>query len=102
MTAHVKFTKIDNKYCVTHSKKNIKNFIREKIKFKGILISDDVGMKSLKYSILENALRAINAGCNLALYCDGKYQVSLNLLKKIPPIDEFTAKKTSEFYKFLR
>ena len=102
MTAHVKFTKIDNKYCVTHSKKNIKNFIREKIKFKGILISDDVGMKSLKYSVLENALRAINAGCNLALYCDGKYQVSRKLLKKIPPIDEFTAKKTSEFYKFLR
>ena len=83
MTAHVKFTKIDNKYCVTHSKKNIKNFIREKNQiFKGILISDDVGMKSLKYSVLENALRAINAGCNLALYCDGKYQVSRKLLKK--------------------
>ena len=60
MIKYVKFTKIDNKYCVTHSK-NIKNFIREKIKFKGILISDDVGMKSLKYSVLENALRAINA-----------------------------------------
>ena len=56
-------------------------------------------MKSLKYSVLENALRAINAGCNLALYCDGKYQVSRKLLK-IPPIDEFTAKKHQNFINF--
>ena len=59
-------------------------------------------MKSLKYGLVENALKAINAGCNLALYCQGKSTDSLKLLRKIPPIDEFTKKKTSEFYNFLR
>ena len=59
-------------------------------------------MKSLKGDIVENALKALGAGCNLALYCKGNTQETLKLLRKIPPIDEFTEKKTSEFYNFLR
>ena len=59
-------------------------------------------MKSLKHNITKNALKALDAGCNLALYCQGRSTETLKLLKKIPPIDEFTMKKTSEFYKFLR
>ena len=102
MTAHILFDKIDSKDCATHSKKIIQNIIRKKIGFKGIIISDDISMKSLKYSLVKNALKALNAGCNLVLYCEGRSSESLKLLRKIPPIDEFTKKKTSEFYKFLR
>ena len=102
MTAHVMFKKIDSKNCATHSKEIILNYIRKKLRFKGIIISDDIGMKSLKFDLVENALRSLSAGCNLALYCNGKPKESLKLLKNIPPIDEFTKKKTSEFYKFLR
>ncbi len=102
MTAHVMYKNIDNKNCATHSKKIITNIIRKKIGFKGIIISDDISMKSLKFDIVENALKALSAGCNLALYCQGRTSESLKLIKKIPPIDEFTKKKTSEFYKFLR
>ena len=47
MTAHILFKKIDKKNCVTHSKVIIDKIIRKKIKFKGIIISDDIGMKSL-------------------------------------------------------
>ena len=50
MTAHIIFSKIDNKNTVTHSKKMI-NLIRKKIGFKNILISDDLSMKSLKGSL---------------------------------------------------
>ena len=102
MTAHILLKKFDKKNCVTHSKLLIKNLIRKKIRFKGIIISDDISMKSLKGDIVENALKALNAGCNLALYCRGNTQETLKLLRKIPPIDEFTEKKTSEFYNFLR
>ncbi len=102
MTAHVMFKKIDSKNCATHSKEIIFNYIRKKLGYKGIIISDDIGMKSLKFDLVENALRSLSAGCNLALYCNGKSKESLKLLKKIPPIDEFTKKKTSEFYNFLR
>ena len=59
-------------------------------------------MKSLKYKIQINALRAINAGCNLVLHCNGKMKEMIKLAKVIPKIDNFTQKKTSDFYKFLR
>ena len=65
MTAHILFTKIDSKKNVTHSKKIINSIIRKEIKFKGILISDDISMKALKYDIVKNAVMSLNAGCNL-------------------------------------
>ncbi len=101
MTAHILFKKIDSKNCVTHSNKIINDIIRKKLKYKGILISDDISMKSLKHDVLENAIRAINAGCNLALYCNGNLKDNIKLLKKIPIIDEFTKKKTAVFYKLI-
>ena len=101
MTAHILFKKIDAKNCVTHSKTIIRKIIRKKIGYKGIIISDDISMKALKFGLVENALKSLKAGCNLTLYCRGRSKESLKLLKEIPPIDEFTEKKTSQFYNFL-
>ena len=101
MTAHILYKKIDSKNVSTHSKKIICEIIRKHIKFKGLIISDDISMKALKYDIITNAKMALNAGCNLVLYCEGKTNVSEKLLKSLPYIDLFTKKKTSEFYKFL-
>ncbi len=102
MTAHILYSKLDNKYPATHSKKIIKNVIRKKLKFRGILISDDISMKALKYDLITNAKKSLEAGCNLALYCSGNINDNLKLIKSLPYIDNFTSKKTSEFYKFLR
>ena len=102
MTAHALYTKIDEKNVATFSKKIIRNIIRKKIGFKGILISDDICMKALKYDLITNAKRSLSAGCNIVLYCGGNYSHNKKLLKEVPFIDKFTAKKTSEFYKFLR
>jgi beta-N-acetylhexosaminidase len=101
MTAHILYKNIDNKNPATHSRVIIKDIIRNKIGFKGIIISDDISMKALKYDIVTNAKKSLEAGCNLALYCSGKYKDSSKLLKQMPLIDKFTLKKTSEFYKFL-
>ena len=101
MTAHILYSKIDSVNVSTHSEIVIKNIVRKKIGFKGILISDDVSMKALKHDIFTNSLKALNAGCNLVLYCNGKYEESFKLLEGLPLIDKFTVKKTSEFYKFL-
>ena len=101
MTAHILYMNIDKKNNATHSKKVIKKVIRKEIGFKGILISDDISMKSLKHNLVKNADLALKAGCNLVLYCAGKTHEMDRILKAIPFIDKFTAKKTSEFYKFL-
>ena len=61
--------------------------------------------KSKEYSdvneIIDNAKKSLLAGCNLVLYCAGNYTETLKLIKEVPYIDQFTTKKTSEFYKFL-
>jgi len=101
MTAHILYSKIDPINVCTHSKKIICNIIRKKIGFKGILISDDISMKALKHDLLTNAKKSLMAGCNLVLYCSGNYNESLILLKQLIFIDDFTVKKTSEFYSFL-
>ncbi len=101
MTAHVLYKNLDNTSVCTQSKIIIKKVIRKKIGFKGILISDDLSMKALKGDLLTNAYKSLSAGCNLVLYCAGKYKESRQLLKELPLIDSFTSKKTSEFYKFL-
>jgi len=102
MTAHILYSKIDKKNVATFSKKIISEVIRKKIGFKGILISDDISMKALKYDLVTNAKKSLLAGCNIVLYCAGNYKDSYKLIKEVPFIDKFTAKKTSEFYKFLR
>ena len=101
MTAHILYKKIDKNDVSSHSKIIISKIIRKKIGFAGILISDDISMKALKHDIVTNANKALSAGCNLVLYCGGKYSESYKLLRELPLIDSFTVKKTSEFYKFL-
>jgi beta-N-acetylhexosaminidase len=100
MTAHIVFSELDKINTVTHSKKMI-NLIRKKIGFKNILISDDLSMKSLKGSIKENTIKTFNAGCNLALHCNGNFNEMEIVGKNSPLIDKFISKKTSQFYKII-
>ena len=100
MTAHIIFKTIDEKNCITHSKKGI-SYIRKKIGFKNLIISDDISMKALKYKFNENVIRAYDAGCNLVLHCNANMS-EMNILAGIAPkVNSFIIKKTSEFYKLL-
>jgi Beta-glucosidase-related glycosidases len=100
MTAHVVYQDIDKENTATHSKEVIK-IIRNKIKFKNLLISDDISMKSLKFSIKENTIKAFKAGCNLVLHCNAKYGEMITVAKNSPKVNVFISKKTSQFYKIL-
>ncbi len=102
MTAHILYSNIDDTNPASQSKIIIQDIIRREIKFKGLIISDDISMNALKYDLVENAKKCIAAGCNLVLYCSGKYNESKKLLQNLEFCDAFTRKKTSEFYKFLR
>tara|TARA_Y100000590_G_scaffold333800_1_gene379740 strand:- start:3136 stop:4086 length:951 start_codon:yes stop_codon:yes gene_type:complete len=101
MTAHIIYQNIDKNLTATHSKKVIK-LIKNKIKFKNLLISDDISMKSLKFSIKENTVKAFNAGCHLVLHCNAKYKEMITVAKNSPKVNAFITKKTSQFYKILR
>ena len=101
MTAHIIYQNIDKNFTATHSKKVIK-LIKNKIKFKNLLISDDISMKGLKFSIKENTIKAFNAGCDLVLHCNAKYGEMITVAKNSPKVNAFITKKTSQFYKILR
>ena len=100
MTAHIIYQDIDNYFTATHSKKVIK-IIRNKIKYKNLIMTDDISMKGLKFSIKENTIRAFKAGCNLVLHCNGNYQEMLKVAQNSPKVNGFIIKKTSQFYKIL-
>ena len=98
MTAHLLFNKIDKKNPVTQSKK-IVEIIRNKIGFKGILLTDDISMKALKYSLSENIKQAFTAGCNIVLHCNANFREMEIVAKNSPLIDKFIIKKTSQMFK---
>ena len=100
MTGHVIYKNLDQLNTATHSKKVIR-YIRNYIGFKNILISDDLSMKSLKKNMKNNTIKAFEAGCNLALHCNGKLNEMKIVAENSPLISNFISKKTSQFYKIL-
>ena len=100
MTGHIVYEKLDKINTVTHSKKIIQ-YIRKKIGFKNILISDDLSMLSLKENMGTNTIKTFKAGCNLALHCNGNLNEMTSVANNSPMISNFIIKKTSQFYKIL-
>ena len=101
MTAHIIYKSIDSKNTATHSKKIIK-IIRDKIGFKNLILSDDISMKALKFSVKKNTTKDFIAGCNLVLHCNGKFDEMLTVAKNSPLLSKFVEKKTSQLLNIIR
>jgi beta-N-acetylhexosaminidase len=70
MTAHITFPDIDS-VCVSYSNIWIKEMLRERLAFQGIVFSDDLSMKGAgDYSMGEKAVKSIEAGCDMVLVCN--------------------------------
>ena len=55
----------------TLSRRVIAEIIRGEIGFDGVLVSDDLSMRALGGTLGERTRRALAAGCDLALHCNG-------------------------------
>jgi beta-N-acetylhexosaminidase len=71
MTAHIVYRAIDPAAPATLSRQVIDEIIRGEIGFDGVLVSDDLSMRALGGSLAERTRRALEAGCDLALHCNG-------------------------------
>ena len=71
MTAHIVYEAIDPVEPATFSRHVIDDIIRGEIGFDGVLISDDLSMGALAGGLGERTRRALDAGCDLALHCNG-------------------------------
>lgn len=72
MTSHIKFPQIDPQWPATLSEIFIQKMIREDLRYRGIIVTDDLGMKAMTkhYGIDEVPVRALQAGVDLLLYCN--------------------------------
>ncbi len=85
MSAHVIYTAIDKENCATISPIVIQEVIRKQIGFEGILVTDDLSMKALSGDLVTKVNKSLKAGCDLALYCDGKLKDMEILADNITP-----------------
>jgi beta-N-acetylhexosaminidase len=76
MSAHVVYTAIDPGAPGTLSKTVVSEIIRGLIGFDGLLMTDDLSMKALTGGFRERAERAIAAGCDVVLHCNGELSES--------------------------
>jgi beta-N-acetylhexosaminidase len=70
MSAHVYNSHLDSRYPATLSYAVNTKLLREKLGFKGVIISDDLQMKAISahYSLKETVTLAINAGVDILLF----------------------------------
>jgi len=71
MTAHVIYSAIDPKRPATTSEKAMRKVVRGAIGYDGLVMSDDLSMKALSGDFAERAERALAAGCDVVLHCNG-------------------------------
>jgi beta-N-acetylhexosaminidase len=90
MTAHIRFRDIDPERPATLSPRVISEVIRGQIGFDGVLVSDDLAMQALSGPPALRAARAIEAGCDLALFCPGGAQDNRAALDALPDISPET------------
>jgi beta-N-acetylhexosaminidase len=74
MTAHVVYSAVDPASPATISPIVIREIVRDRIGFDGLLMTDDLSMKALRGSFGRRAEAAFAAGCDIALHCNGDMQ----------------------------
>jgi len=74
MTGHIVFRDIDPAQPATTSPAVIRDIIRGRINFDGLLMSDDVSMNALTGDYGERARAIHDAGCDLVLHCSGRIE----------------------------
>ena len=70
MTAHIVFPCIDDLPATTSPK--AMKMIRDDIGFDNLIMTDDISMEALSGTVAERARASLDAGCDIALHCNGK------------------------------
>lgn len=71
MTAHVKYPDLDRRHCATLSPRILNDLLRRRMKFEGLIVSDDLRMKGItkRNSVACAAELFFRAGGDVALVC---------------------------------
>jgi beta-N-acetylhexosaminidase len=73
---------------MTVSARGVKEIIRGHIGFDGLLLSDDLSMQALGGTLGDRAARALAAGCDIALHCNGQMDEMAEIVDRTGPMTE--------------
>ena len=86
MTAHVVYTALDSENPATTSAAVVGDIIRGTIGFDGLLLTDDLCMGALSGTPGERAAASLDAGCDVALHCNGVLAEMIDVVAACPAL----------------
>lgn len=69
MTAHLVYEQLDGEPATVSA--DLIDLIRTQIGFDGLIMTDDISMKAIGGTVADKSARAIAAGCDVVLHCNG-------------------------------
>ena len=101
MTGHLLFDAVDPAAAITVSPKGVRDVIRGHIGFDGLLLSDDLSMQALGGSLGDRAEKALAAGCDIALHCNGRMPEMVEIAGRTGALTEAAARRFHDGRSFL-
>lgn len=105
MSAHVVYDVLDADVPATLSHAICTKLLRDKLGFQGVLFSDDLEMKALSGKVEDNAVAAVNAGCDMLLICSDESwaeRAHEALTREIEKSEAFRARAMDAVWRSLR
>ncbi|MWD27333.1 beta-N-acetylhexosaminidase [Aquicoccus sp. SCR17] len=91
MTAHLVYSRIDDRPATASPV--MMRLIREEIGYDGLLMSDDLRMEAMEGSPAERTRAALDAGCDIALYCNEPLSVREAVAEAAGPLTPEAARR---------
>jgi beta-N-acetylhexosaminidase len=102
MTAHILYPKVDKDNPATFSSIILKDLLRDDLKYRGLVISDDLDMKAIRnhHEVADIPIKALNAGCDILLYCNEPTSpmIAMDAIKKALANNELNTDELMESY----
>ena len=102
MLSHLLYTKLDKKYPASMSYTIAKKILREKLRYEGLIITDDLDMKAIKFDIKIIIEQILKSDIDIALICHKtkkRERAFLELLKHISANKLLKEKSKKTFYR---
>ena len=93
MTAHIKYLSWDKNNIATFSSKIINQIIKSDVKFKGLIMSDDLMMKANIYNITQIISLSNRSGIDILLDCSSNWDRYIEIIKNFEISNNYKSKK---------
>ena len=99
MTAHIQYQNWDNHNIATYSPYILKDILRKKLKYKGLVMSDDLVMKANNQSIEKSIDLSNKSGLDIILDCSSDWKRYIKILENFKKTNFFNNKNKILFSK---